>query len=295
MKLTLQSLAPALILAAALPSFAADTDIAVQEKSYVLATKDYSPPVGSVFEKSADMAMKEGKMQLNFQGQVMDGSMDIKESELKKWEFLAADKRRYTLVKSETEQKMVMMGQPTPMPNEVNALLEKPVIFTKKEGKWIGALEKGAATEKEQKKIHSLEKELAKDNDFKIYGDQARKIGDEWEVDGADLFGMEDVMDVDAKVKMKFLKVEKFQGANCAVFGTTLTVKGEMEEMVGMSMEVKLTGTIHRSLIDQVDIYADMTGAMNMLGKMEPQPGLALDMNMKGPMTMKSSIKITRP
>lgn len=294
-KLTLKSLAPALILAAALPLFAADTNVAVKEKTYILASKDHSSLVGKVLQESTDMAMKEGKMQIHFQGQAMDGSMDMKEAELKKWEFLTADKRRYTLVKSEAKQKMVMMGQPTPMPNEVHALLVKPVIFTKKEGKWIGALEEGDATQKEQGEIKKIEEELAKDNDFKIYGDQARKIGDEWQVDGADIFSMEDVMGVDAKLKMKFIKVEKFQDTQCAVFEATFTLKGQMEEMAGMSMDIELTGTIHRSIIDHVDLSAQMTGAMNLQGKMEPQPGLALDMNMKGPMTMTSKINVTRP
>ena len=61
-------------------------------ESYTLAKKDFVPPAGTVLESSGDMKLVEGKMQMNIQGQLMDGAMGISETSTEKYEFLAADK-----------------------------------------------------------------------------------------------------------------------------------------------------------------------------------------------------------
>lgn len=100
-------------------------------ESYILAKKDFMPPAGTVYETSDAMNLAGGKMQMNMQGQLMDGTMGISESSSEKVEFLAADKIRYTLVGGASEQKMVMMGQAMPPQKTVKSILNKPVILTK--------------------------------------------------------------------------------------------------------------------------------------------------------------------
>ena len=294
MRLTLKSLGPTLLLAATLPSICAETTVDAA-KTYILATKEESHPAGTVIEESNTMTMKNGKLDLNLQGQIMEGSMTMTETEQIKWEFLAADKRRYTLVKGETKQEMIMMGQPAPMPQQDKALLNNSVIFTKKDGTWTGVLEKGNATKQEQAEIDAVTENFSQNTDFKIYGDTPRKVGDKWEVDGADAFDLGEMNDTDGKMTVKFEKIEKYQGTNCAVLKCSLNIKGDIAQMKGMNMGIKAEAIVHRSLADQVDLNNDLTGSMSMVGKMEPQPGFAIDMKMNGAMTAKMGAKVTRP
>ena len=264
-------------------------------KSYVLAKKDYVPPVGTVLESSEAMNLKEGKMQMNFQGQPMEGLMSITESASEKVEILAADKIRYTLVKRASQQKMVMMGQAMPAEDKAKSIVGKAIVLTKKEGEWVGALEEGKASAQEELEIKSVADQHNNKykSDHKIYGDAPRKVGDEWEVDGSDLMGFDDM---EGKVKVKFTKVEKLDGVDCAVLDCTFEVKGSPEDLKGVE-EMTVTGKIlvHRSIKDLVDVSADFTGTITMTGNMEPQPGMKIGMKMNGAMTMKSSSKVIRP
>ena len=286
------SLVPALLLATSLVSPAKDVaDGAVVAKTYVLATKGYIPPVGSVIDSSRVMSMKGAKMQLNIQGQMMEGAMTTNENEVEKYEVLAADKIRYTLTKAISEQKVVLMDQPMPVPAQPKPLVGKSAIFTKKDGAWSGKIAEGEASAEEKTKIEEVAKNLNLDSYFKVYGDEPRKIGDEWEVGAADVLGDDEF---EGKIKMKFTKVEMFEGTECAVFESELDIDGTPEEMEGATL--KMTGklTIHRSLVDQMDLSIKMDGSMSIIGKMEPQPGMLLDMKVKGAMTMVQTNKLTK-
>jgi len=261
-------------------------------KTYVLAKKDYVPPVGSVLETDESMNLKEGKMQMNLQGQPMDGVMSITESATEKVEVLAADKLRYTLIKSANQQKMVMMGQAMPAENKAKAIVGKAIILTRKDGKWSGALEEGKATAEETLEIKGVVEKNNNRSDFKIYGDAPRKVGDEWEVDGSDLMGFDEL---EGKVKVKFVKVEKLNGTDCAVLDCSFEVKGYPEEVQGAEMGVSGKVMVHRSLKDMIDVSTKFNGTMAMNGNMEPQPGMKIGMKMKGAMVMQSSTKVTRP
>lgn len=183
------------------------------------------------------------------------------------------------------------MGQPLPLPAEPSLLLKKPIILSSKDGAWRGLLEEGDASEAEQEVIDNIAKSYNQNSDFKVYGgDGPRKIGDEWEVDAADVMGEEDLQ---GTIQMKFTKVEIFQGKKCAVLESKVDLTGENAEMAGLTLKLQGDLVIHRSLADLVDMSLKMNGAMAMVGKMEPQPGMALDMSVKGKMVMSEAVKIT--
>ncbi|MEN8693189.1 MAG: hypothetical protein ACN4GG_11225 [Akkermansiaceae bacterium] len=285
-------LVSALLLATSLSSSAKDgADAALSNKAYLLATKEYIPTVGTVREDKKAMLMKGAKMQLNISGQIMEGSMTMKDNEQEKYEILAADKIRYTLVQKDLEQKMIFMDQPMPIPAQPSPLVETPVIFTKKDGAWSGALEEGGASVAQKDKIKDLEDAFNQDADFKVYGDTPRKVGDEWEVDAADIMGDDEL---EGKIKVKFSRVEMFEGKNCAVIEGNLDLTGQPEEMAGATLKMVGKLTIHRSLADKTDISTKMDGSMSMIGKMEPQPGMAVDMKVKGAMTMNQTTTLRK-
>lgn len=292
MKLKPFSLVPTLLLTASLVLPAKDqADIAIPEKTYVFSSKGHLPKVGSVLEDSQSMSMKGAKMQLNIQGQLMEGAMTMKEQEVEKYEILAADKIRYTLMSKASDHKMVFMDQPMPIPAEPAPLVEKPVLLTKKDGSWTGVLEKGEASKTEQEKIEVIAKLLTLDADFKVYGDQPRKIGDEWEVEASDVLGDDELA---GKVTMKFTKIEMFKGDKCAVFESQMKMSGEVAGMDGANLKMEGKLVIHRSLADKVDVSTKMDGTMSIIGKMEPQPGMAFDMKVKGPLAITQTIQLTK-
>ena len=258
-------------------------------KTYVLAKKDYMPPAGTVLESTESMELNEGKMQMNIQGQAMEGLMSISENSTEKVEILAVDKIRYTLTEGESKQQMVMMGQAMPAENKSKAIVGKAILITKKDGTWSADLEKGEATVLEAPEIKSVAEKRNNQTDHKVYGTVPRKVGDEWEVDGADMMGMEDMK---GKVKVKFVKIEKFNGVDCAVLDCSMDLKGAPKDMKGVGMTVAGKVVVHRSLKDMVDLNADFSGSMVMDGNMEPQPGMKIGMKMKGQMTMKSLTKV---
>ena len=268
--------------------------ISAGAESYALAKKDFIPPAGTVHESSEAMNLADGKMQMNVLGQMMNGTMGISESATEKVEFLSAEKIRYTLIKGESEKKVMMQGQALPGGKSVNSIAGKAVIITRKGDKWTGALEEGTATTQELLEIDGVVKKITGNSDFDVYGETLRKVGDEWEVDGAEVMGFDGM---EGKVKVKFVRVEKYQGVDCAVLESTFDVKGTApgEEMKGVTMGVSGTVTLHRSLKDLVDLNGDFKGQMKMDGKMPLQPGMDIGMKMNGNVTMKSGVKVTRP
>ncbi|MGC6427102.1 MAG: hypothetical protein ACON5H_08920 [Akkermansiaceae bacterium] len=281
-------LVPALLLASPATSFSKDGEAAIlEEKTFVFSSKGHLPKVGSVLKDTKVMSMKGAKMQLNIQGQIMEGRMTMKENEVNQFEILAADKIRYTVLEKESDQKMILMDQPMPIPGQPSPLLEKPVIFTKKGSTWTGALEEGDANAKEKEKIEEAAKILNADEDFKTYGDKPRKLGDEWEVDASAIMGDEDLK---GKITMKFTKVEMFEGVKCAVFESQMNVSGVPEGMDGATLRMEGKLTIYRSLADKVDLSTKMEGSMSIIGKMEPQPGMVMDMKVKGPLSLVQTV-----
>lgn len=113
-------------------------------------------------------------------------------------------------------------------------------------------------------------------------------------MNGADVMGFDGM---EGEVKVKFVKVEEFQGVDCAVLECAFDVKGNApdDDMKGMMMGISGDVTLHRSLKDFVDLNADFKGVMKMDGKMSPQPGMEIGMKMNGNMTMKSTVKVSRP
>ncbi|MGJ8695450.1 MAG: hypothetical protein ACSHYF_03980 [Verrucomicrobiaceae bacterium] len=290
MKLSL----PVSLLLLAVPhvSFAKDEVVVADDKAYVLYQENHVLPAGTVLERSLSNTVKDGKLKISMQGEMMDGGMTMETTESDKLESLEGGKYRYTLVSSDESQQMTLMGQPMPANAKVNVMVGKAVVLSKVEGKWVGKLEEGEATIEQNAEIVKIQTRLNEDPSAKLYGTAPRKVGDEWESDAAGMMGLEDF---NGKVKTKFVKIEKFQGVACAVLHSTIELNGTVDEMEEMTMS--LTGTVdsRRSLKDLEDLSFEMKGTMKMNGAMEPQPGLAVKMEMTGPMAMTGKATLTRP
>ena len=259
---------------------------------YVLAKKGRHLPIGSVVESTSKMSMKEGDLVIEFAGEKMEGGMMMVMEEVRKVEFLEEGKCRLTVLKGKSKQKMFMDGEAAPMEEEDDALVGKPVIVSKKDGKWTAKLEKGEPKGDEKEELKDINDEFNNDSDLEAYGDVPRKVGDEWEADGAKVMGVKGMV---GKIKIKFVRVEKFQGTDCAVLDCRFKLTGVDDENEGFEMTLKGKAVIHRSLKDLEDIHADFKGEMEMNGFMDGGPDLEMEMNGHGAVTMDFVTKVTRP
>ena len=272
--------------------FAEEKLKAEEAKSYVLAKKERHLPLGSVVEESNEMAMKDADLEIKMEEQLIEGAMMMSLKEVERTEYLEEGKYRVTLLKSENIHKMIINGEPAPMPKEENEMIGKPVILTMKDGAWSGELEEGEANADQQEEIEDIADDFNNNSDLKAYGDVPRKVGDEWESDGAEVFGVDDM---EGKIKLKFDRVEKFRGVECAVLVCRFKVTGTDEDLEGAEMMMAGKATIYRSLKDLVDIHAEFSGKMDMNGLVNPEPGMNMEMKINGKMKMKHATKVTRP
>ncbi|MEP2775600.1 MAG: hypothetical protein ABJQ29_03475 [Luteolibacter sp.] len=265
-----------------------------EDDSYILAVAGEPIPAGTVAEYASVMSMSDGVVKVTMQGQPMDGSADMKTVEKRRVESLADGSYRYLLIEEVETQKMTMMGQPQEMPAKVNPLVGKPVMVTKgADGVWVAKLEEGEATPDMISELEDVAKGLNEDEDAKLYGTVPRKVGDEWDVESADLMGIDNGA---GTFKVKFEGIEDFQGERCAKITGTYEIKGLGPDAdAGESeMTISLKGDYlsYRSLEGRYDVRKEMKGSMVMESVMEPQPGMTMEMNMSGNMTAEGTIKI---
>lgn len=262
---------------------------AVDQKTYVLAKKENPLPVKEKFKSLRHMSMAEGKVKVEVAGQAIEGTVSNSSKEEIIYDFVSEDKIRVSFEKNRSLEKSSMAGQEEDK-EEIHPSEGKTVLLEKKEGKWVGKLEKGEIKvedeEKFDEKVRSLEKEFNVDDDLAMYGAESRKIGESWDVDPSLMPGMEDFDVKGGKLTMTLVEVKEFQGEPCAVLKTSFSIKAEMaeDEMKGVGVSFEGSARIVRSL----DLLADykFTGemTMDMSGDMEMQPGMNAKMSMKGDM-----------
>lgn len=268
---------------AALASFAS---AAHAEESYVLAKKGETPKPGTKCELTKKMAMKNGTLKVKAGDQNMDGTCAISESESETIEYKSADKVKRTVTAGEKSQKMTMGGQEMPDEPHANALLKVPVILTKADGEWSAALEDGKEpSDEQQTELEKKEKDQDKSNDAEMYGTEARKVGETWTVDAADLPFAKQEQDTKGSLKITFKGVEDCGGKKCARLEGPMELSGKTDE--GQKLSLKGNVVILRSVEDHIDMKVDFTGKMEMSGDIPNG-----SMSMSGEMTMSESTTV---
>ncbi|MDP4624620.1 MAG: hypothetical protein NWT08_05710 [Akkermansiaceae bacterium] len=242
------------------------------------------------------MSMPDGLVKINLQGQVMEGTTEMETVEKRRVESLENGSYRYLVIDEVEKQTMTLMGQAQPMPPKVNPLVGIPVIVTKgADGVWVANLEEGEVTPETVTKLDDIADGLNDDEDAKLYGTEPRKVGDEWEVESADLMGVENGKGV---FKLKFESIEEHEGVRCAKITGNFEIKGTEGEDEGEEgadeMTITLTGDYlaYRSLEGRYDVSKKMDGSMSVKGDMEPQPGMTMQMDMTGKIKADGTVRL---
>jgi hypothetical protein len=171
--------------------------------------------------------------------------------------------------------------------------LEGEIVSTErtKDGKWKHSLIDGKPND-EQKK--ALDQRDGPENTDDIYPAEAVKIGHAWEVDAAKIKSLtgNSFTDVSGKMKLKFLRVEKLGGEECAVIETQGTMKGKMKgddvEQANAELKIKSLGWL--SLKTGIEVKSQFEGTMKLSGKMKIE-GEEVEMKMEGPIKGTNAIK----
>ncbi|MGC4015800.1 MAG: hypothetical protein QM755_14935 [Luteolibacter sp.] len=254
----------------------------------VLAKGDGLPKPGIKLTTSRSLAMKGGEVKIVASGQNMEGTMDMTDSETADIEFLSADKVKYTIKAGEKVQAMKLNGQNVPNEPQPSPLLGKTVIYTKSGSKWTGALESGSPTPPQAKEIEKYEKKLEKSSDAAVYGSAARKVGETWTVDGANIPFAGNDGDTKGTLKLTFKGVETYEGRKCARLEGTLDITGKTDaDQGGQSISMKGDTVILRAIEEMIDVKQDFKGKMEMNGTI---PGGT--MSMSGDITVGETNKI---
>lgn len=263
-----------------------------EDDSYVLAVAGEPIPTGTTAEYQSKMTMPDGVVKITMQGQVMDGTSEMESVEKRRVESLEDGSYRYLLIEEVEKQTMTLMGQAQPMPPKLNPLVGLPVIVSKGgDGQWGAKLEEGEATPELVSELDEIAEGLNDDDDAKLYGTEPRKVGDEWEVESADLMGVENGKGV---FKLKFDSIEEHEGERCAKITGKFEIKGTEEEEGAGEMTITLAGDYlaYRSLEGRYDVSKKMDGTMSVKGDMEPQPGMTMQMDMSGKINAVAAVRI---
>lgn len=244
----------------------------------VLAKADSLPKAGTKLTTTRKMGMKDATMKINAGGQNMDGTANVTEAETSTVEFISADKVKSTVTAGEKVQAMKLNGQDMPNEPQPNALLNVPVVYTKKDGKWTGALETGTATDAQTKEIAKFEKKLNKPKDVSVYGSSPHKVGDTWTVDAADLTFTEGDKDTKGTLKLTFKGIETYEGKKCARLEGPMELTGKTdEEQGGQDLSMKGDMVILRAIDEMIDLKTDFKGTMGMKGTIPGGGSMSMD------------------
>lgn len=251
-------------------------------KTYVLAKKGATPAAGATLATKSTSEFGEAKLQVKFESQAAEGTMNNKQAVNEVQEGLAPGKLRRTLTSKTSEQHVVVQGSEQPAPDEADALQGVPVIVEYKDNAWTAKLEEGEAKEDQKKALDELVKQYSNESDFTVYGDKPHKPGDKWDVDPKTFKEFAGMEKLEGKYSVEFVEVKEVRGIACAVIKSTVDLSGTSTEgHEDKHMKMKLKGEIltERSLADMVDLDSKCTATMSG----ESTLGEGMTMSMEGP------------
>lgn len=162
-------------------------------------------------------------------------------------------------------------------------------------GQWKHRLLDTQPTEKQKKE---LDNRIGIENDDELYPAEKVPVGHEWEVSAEALRKMfgNSVVGITGRVKQKFVKVEKFDGEDCAVVEAQGKIKGKMKNDDGeptIDVEMTLKGTSWRSLRTGVELKSVFSGKISLSGKQKVDDA-DIHIEMEGPFSGESRTKVLK-
>ncbi len=201
-----------------------------------------------------------------------------------------ATKVQTKVVKEQVESSTKIAGQniDEKKPGE---LQDETIISERTEnGKWKHKLLDTNPTEKQKKE---LDKRVGPENQDELYPAGRVKPGHTWTVNATALqriFGGS-ISDLKGMMNMKFVRVEKLDGEDCAVIDFEGKITGVSKEDEGtLDVELELKGTTWRSVKTGLDVKDKATGKVRMSGKIS-MDGTEVDITLTGPVVIESTAK----
>jgi|GEM_PF-2326594 len=267
---------------------------ATEGKTYQLAEENARFPIGRQFLQKHRLSGKDAALTLRIGEHEIEGTMNNLTLEERVVAFPEEGKIRISVLKDQSKMAMTLGGNPVPPRDEVKPAVGKVFLLERKEGQWVGRVEKGEVLpgEKEEvkKEMEKMEKIFNEGEDAKLYGVVPRAVGERWDVDPKFMPGMGDMEVTGGKLSLHFKEVKDYQGELCAVVETTFDVKAlsNEEDQKGMVMNLRGSGRILRSLALMTD-YKFMGEALFVMeGDVPPPAPPNAQMKMNGEMTVET-------
>jgi hypothetical protein len=261
-------------------------------EGYVLATRGHRPPPGTRILSETSSSLLNGKKAFNAKGRSLEAETTQELRQTWENEQLTGDSLRHLFLAKSLEGATTANGRTMPLMTKPSLLVKTPLIVTRVEGKWVARLEKGDAGEEFEKdarpEIESVSEGYNTDIAFAIYGDTPRKPGDRWVVDGAKLASFAGVTAPQGQMEVHFMEVKDFQETKCALLDLKFSLHGK--EGKGR-MNLQGTGTVHRSISDQVDLLTELRGQLEVSSSEDPVPPIKTN----GTLDLKTKTTVRKP
>jgi hypothetical protein len=283
-----------LVGAVAVVAGVAGTSAARQDAEYDL--RGPAPQKGQVVVHKSTFRIKNAKVAIKAGGINLDAKQTLKADDEEEVKYLAVDGRQVTkaqtrVVKEQVETVTDLGGNE--MEDTKAGDLEGEVIVSERTGpgKWKHTLVDTRPTAKQKK---DLAKRVGPESDDDIYPAGKHKVGHKWTVDAAALqrvFGGS-ITELKGKLNLRLVRVEEFNGEECAVIESKGKITGIAKEDEGdLNVELSMDGLTWRSLKTGIDVKDQAKGRIRMSGKVE-MDGQSVDLDLEGPITIDSTARL---
>lgn len=254
-----------------------------------------APKEGQVTVAKTTFAIKDAAVTIKVGGMTIDAKQTLTATGDEEVKALAVKGRQITKAQTKVTREQVetvtAIGGQDVKDNKTGDL-EGEVIISERsdDGKWKHSL---VDTKPNAKQKKQLDKRVGPENEDELYPEGMVKVGHAWTVDASALqrvFGGA-ISDLKGKIKMKFVKIEKVDGEDCAVIELEGKISGVAKEDEGtLDVEMDLKATTWRSIKTGVDVKDAAKGTLKMSGKIE-MDGVKAELSLEGPFTIEGTAK----
>lgn len=268
----------------------------IGEQTYLLAMENPELPIGRSFLAKERMSGADAKLSLRLGEHEVGGTMNLAEIKDRIISFPEKGKVRFSFTEVRTKTEIKIDEMPGEISDVVKPLSGKDVLVEKKDGEWVARIEKGGVLEENEeeirKELESLESFFNEDEDAKLYGTEARKIGDKWDVDPRFLPGMGEFEVNGGKLSLHLKEVKEYEGDECAVIEMIFQLKGFSTDPEQKGLDATFSGSsrVVRSLTLLTDLKRTMDTRFKLAGKTNPDEAGSPMMTVSGDMKMETRI-----
>jgi len=268
---------------------------AIHAADSVVLASDHQPVAGLVLEESTTIELNGGTMAVMLGAQPLKGAANALLRDRLTRSFESADEQRLEFHECTRSIRFAIGSKPGD-PKLAGGKLGGKKVTGKREpdGGWKFTLADGKASAAEQNALRQFSAfDVAVRSVARLYGDEPREIGKPWRPDFSTLASAYPGLTVTIDCRLDELKeVEGDRRAKIAIGGLVTGVYGKRNRI-----EARFAGFITRSLRDQTDVEADLSGTLRFrgtIGKSDEDDGGGAEATLEAPLTLKRSVKVMK-